>query len=258
MSRAVVPAADAAAKVSGSVPPSSQYMHGAPAAVASTPTSSLPVTTPGSITRCTPNLAVNAALIRSVAASSFTTAGKLWIGTMSGSRGAPDADASAWTIRVIAAITRSRTCGSKVRKLSPSSACSGITLSFAPACSLGSSGRCNTCPFRSCNVRIDGSSAAGSWCSVDGGAGELRSTGGARNEQRAGVPGGRCASDDGYAVAGRPEDGRQWRPGPLLPADRNSAGGDLGAVLVRGRAGADRRPAAHRPVDPFHRRPVGP
>src|SRR5664279_2665624 len=93
----------------------------------------------------------------------------------------------------------------------------------------------------SCHAGIEGSSAAGSWCPVDGGAGELPSTGGARNEQRAGVPGGRCASDDGYAVAGRPEDGRQWRPGPLLPADRSSAGGDLGAVLVRGRAGADRR-----------------
>ena len=41
---------------------------------------------------------------------------------------------------------------------------------------LGSSGRCNTCPFRgSCNVCAEGASAAGSWCSVDGGAGALPS-----------------------------------------------------------------------------------
>jgi hypothetical protein len=66
---------------------------------------------------------------------------------------------------------------------------------------LGSSGRCNTRPFRELPCRYRRIVRGRSWCPIDGGAGALPSTGGARDEQRAGVPGGRCASDDGYAVA---------------------------------------------------------
>jgi hypothetical protein len=57
-------------------------------------------------------------------------------------------------------------------------------------------------------------------CSVDGERERYLSAGGARNEQCAGVPGGRRAPDHGNLLAGRPERGRQRWPGPRIPADR--------------------------------------
>ena len=54
---------------------------------------------------------------------------------ISGGLGAPEAAASALTIRLIAASTRLRTSSSKVRTLSLMTASSGITFSFVPACS---------------------------------------------------------------------------------------------------------------------------
>lgn len=60
----------------GSEPPRNQKAHGAPAASASTPTSSLPVSTPGSITFVGPSHASKAALVRCTAAGSLISAGK--------------------------------------------------------------------------------------------------------------------------------------------------------------------------------------
>ena len=54
---------------------------------------------------------------------------------ISGVRGAPEAAASALTIRSIAASTRLRTPASKVRTFSLMIASSGMTFSFVPACS---------------------------------------------------------------------------------------------------------------------------
>ena len=53
---------------------------------------------------------------------------------ISGGLGAPDAAASALTIRVIAASTRVRTFSSKVRTFSFMTASSGMTFSLSPAC----------------------------------------------------------------------------------------------------------------------------
>ena len=54
---------------------------------------------------------------------------------ISGGFGAPDAAASALTIRVIAARTRVRTSSSNVRTFSFMTASSGMTFSLSPACS---------------------------------------------------------------------------------------------------------------------------
>ena len=54
---------------------------------------------------------------------------------ISGGFGAPDAAASALTIRVIAARTRVRTSASNVRTFSLMTASSGMTFSLSPACS---------------------------------------------------------------------------------------------------------------------------
>jgi hypothetical protein len=60
--------------------------------------------------------------------------GKRSSGVISGSRGAPEAAASALTIRSIAASTRLRTPSSKLRTLSLMTASSGMTFSLVPAC----------------------------------------------------------------------------------------------------------------------------
>src|SRR6516165_12640381 len=77
------------AKSAGSAPPSSQYTHGTPGP-ASSPTSSLPVTGPGSSTRPGPKNESNASRTRSQAAASLITAGKDVSKEISGSRGAPE------------------------------------------------------------------------------------------------------------------------------------------------------------------------
>jgi hypothetical protein len=80
-----------------------------------------------------PSLAWIAAMARSVAPGSLTNAGQPWVIMISGSTGAPDAAASARTIRVIASRTRPRVAPSKARMLSRSSASAGMMLFVLPA-----------------------------------------------------------------------------------------------------------------------------
>src|SRR6202012_2137045 len=126
---------DAPANTAGSAPPSSQNTSGAPAASASTPTSSLPVTGPGSNIRSAPTTAASAPRVRSTAAGSLTRAGADSSTSSRGSATAPDAWASARTMRSMAASTLARTSTSKVRTDSSSSASSGMMLPLLPAVS---------------------------------------------------------------------------------------------------------------------------
>ena len=64
---------------------------------------------------------------------SFVTSAYRSSGVISGGSGAPEAAASALTIRSMAASTRLRTSSSKVRTLSLRSASSGMMFSFVPA-----------------------------------------------------------------------------------------------------------------------------
>ena len=123
------------ANSAGSAPPSSQYAQGAPAALASRPTSSLPVTGPGSSTRPGPMPSAKASASRAHAPGSLTTTGNDCVTVISGSAGAAAAAASARTMRSIAASVFARTDSSKVRTDSRSSAWSGMTFSTVPACS---------------------------------------------------------------------------------------------------------------------------
>src|SRR5262249_46728122 len=89
---AISPIVVAPSKPAGSAPPSSQYTQGAPAALASRPTSSLPVTGPGSMmagdTDC------KAGRVRAQAALSLMTAGNDSASSTSGGLGAPAVAAS--------------------------------------------------------------------------------------------------------------------------------------------------------------------
>src|SRR4051794_29703591 len=124
----------APSKRAGSAPPRIQKTHGAPAAVARTPTSSLPVTRPGSTT--IRETASKAGWVKSAASGSFTTAGNEAPRVISGSRGAPAATASPRTMRSMAASTRVRTSAPVVRMLTWSSARSGMMFAADPACRL--------------------------------------------------------------------------------------------------------------------------
>src|ERR1700758_4384534 len=87
---ALAPSSEATfANSAGSAPPSSQYAHGAPVALANRPTSSLPDTGPGSSTRPAPKHALKASVSRAHAAGSLTTGGVLTIAVISGTAGAP-------------------------------------------------------------------------------------------------------------------------------------------------------------------------
>ena len=85
----------------GSEPPRNQYTHGTPAAVASRPTSSLPVTGPGSSVSMPASLNRPASLV--LASLSLTRTGNETSVMISGSLVAPEAAASPRTMRSIAA-----------------------------------------------------------------------------------------------------------------------------------------------------------
>ena len=108
MSRSSVPAAFAAAKASGSTPPQNQKTSGTPLSRANHDTSSDPVNMPGSTTEPSPNARSKAATARAVASGSLIVGGSVWSVTIVGGTSAPDATASACTIRSTAASTRSR------------------------------------------------------------------------------------------------------------------------------------------------------
>ncbi len=96
------------------------------------PKSSLPMMGGDSLTMSAPSWAVNAWTTPRVASGSLRFSGNETISSISGS-GAPLAAASARMIRRTDASTRSRTPGSNVRMLRPSTACSGMMFSFVPA-----------------------------------------------------------------------------------------------------------------------------
>src|SRR4051794_4375912 len=97
------------------------------------PTSSLPVTGPGSMIDAAPTTDSRTGRLFSTAAASLITAGADSNRSTVGGCGAPAASDSAATIRWIAASTLSRTSGRKLRTLSSSSARSGMMLAFVPA-----------------------------------------------------------------------------------------------------------------------------
>ncbi|SIN14250.1 Uncharacterised protein [Mycobacteroides abscessus subsp. abscessus] len=99
------------------------------------PISSLPASGLGdSTTRSAPKCARKTAAIACIAPSSTTVIGKVCIDVTAGSLSAPEAIDSACAIRVMEASVFFRTSSLKVRTLMPSSASSGMMLSFAPAC----------------------------------------------------------------------------------------------------------------------------
>ena len=84
------------------------------------------------MTRPVSKWAANASATRVVAAGSFTSAGKAWIVSMSGSRGEPHECDSPWAMRSTEDSTSWRTRSEKVRMLRPSSARSEMTFSLVP------------------------------------------------------------------------------------------------------------------------------
>ena len=99
MSSLTVPRAAASAHCCGSSPPQNQNTSGTPDSRANHETSSLPVNMPGSMTVPAPNALSNAAVRRAVASWSLIVGGSVWSIEMTGSSSAPDAAASARTIR---------------------------------------------------------------------------------------------------------------------------------------------------------------
>ncbi len=83
----------------GSTPPQNQNTSGTSASRANQETSSLPVNMPGSTTAESPSARRSAEETRAVASSSLIVAGSVCCVWISGSRSAPDAMASARTIR---------------------------------------------------------------------------------------------------------------------------------------------------------------